>query len=182
MLMQNEVSGMGRRILALLVDLFMLKLADIPLSRTLREMTPSPLVVLVFEFCILLIYSTVFVSRRGQTPGKIMASLRIISAEGGAVTQGQAFVRSVVKWTPLFALVIVLSVISPFPVDPSRMALDPKAMVSPGGVSGDQVCLADIVLYGGLVLWFILVAIARKDPDRRGLHDRIAGTLVMRLP
>ena len=80
--MQSEVSGMGRRILALLVDLFMLKLADIPLSRTLREMTPSPLVVLVFEFCILLIYSTVFVSRRGQTPGKIMASLRIISADG----------------------------------------------------------------------------------------------------
>ena len=55
-------------------------------------------------------------------------------------------------------------------------------MVPPEGLSSDNAWLADIVLYGGLVLWFILVAIARKDPDRRGLHDRIAGTLVMRLP
>ena len=182
MLMQNEVSGLGRRTMAVLVDLFMLKLADIPLSRTLREVTPSPLVALIFEFCILVIYSTIFVSRRGQTPGKIMAALRVISADGGVVTQGQAFVRAMVKWTPLFAVVIAMSVIRPFPVDPSRMALDPNTIVPQQGPVQEEVRLADIVLYGGLVLWFILVAITRKDADRRGLHDRIAGTLVMRVP
>ncbi len=181
MLRQSEVSGLGRRLLALIIDLFMLKLADIPISRTLREITPSPMVVLVLEFCILLTYSTIFISRRGQTPGKIMASLRVIGSEGGAVNQRQAFVRAVVKWTPIFGVIILLSVISPFPTDPSQMALDPKMLVLPDGTTPETGTLGDIILYGGLLLWFILIAIVRKDPDRRALHDRIAGTLVMRV-
>ena len=67
----------------------------------------------------------------------------------------------------------------------ARWPRGPRQMsgaTTPPRFGSEEVRFADIVLYGGLVLWFILVAITRKDADRRGLHDRIADTLVMRVP
>lgn len=179
--MPNEVAGLGRRMAALLVDLLMLKLADLPLSRMLREVTPSPVAVLALEFAIVLVYATVFINRRGQTPGKIMTGLRVISADGGMVTQGQAFVRALVKWTPIFGALILLAALNPLPADPHQVALDPERVMAPPEVDPNRAMAASIVAYAAVALGFVLAWIARRHPDRQALHDRIAGTLVMRI-
>ncbi|MDA0745949.1 MAG: RDD family protein [bacterium] len=181
--MSNEIPGLGRRVAALFVDLLMLKLADLPLSRVLREITPSSTAVLALEFGVMLLYSTIFLSRRGQTPGKIMASLRVISVHGGAVTQGQAFVRALVKWAPIFGLLIALASLNPLPLNPQQVALNPESiLVQPDQVDADQVMIGNIISYLGLVMLFALVWITRRHPDQQSLHDRVAGTLVMRVP
>ena len=174
MLMQNEIPGMGRRLAGLIVDLLMLLLAHVPISLALREMTPSPVVVLVLDYCILLVYSTVFLSRRGQTPGKVMTSLRVISADGGAVTQQQAFIRALVKWTPVLGGVVLQALIAPPDLHPRQAA--PGA--DPGGM-GPQVALVEVIQLG---IWLALILITRRHPDRQAPHDRVAATLVMRLP
>ncbi len=175
MLMQDEIPGMGRRLVALLVDLLMLVLAYVPLSLALREMTPSPVAALVLVYFTSLVYSTVFLNRRGQTPGKVMASLRVISADGGVVTQRQAFIRTLVKWTPMFGILALLGVLAPSPADLQQMVSDPAAQQV-------DVNLKGVLVEGiGLVIGLVLLVITRRHPDRQAPHDRIAHTLVMRL-
>ncbi len=181
MLMQDEMAGLGRRFLAVVIDMLMLKLLDLPLSRTLREVTPSPIAALVLEYGITLVYCTVFLTRRGQTPGKIMTSLRVISADGGAIGRARAFLRSMVKWTPLFAILIVLSVLNPY-AEPHQVALDAgRVLTPPPDFDAGRSLLWSIVLYSGSLLGLALVWITRRHPDRQALHDRISGTVVMRV-
>ena len=175
MLMQNEIPGMGRRLVGLVVDLFMLLLAHVPISLALREMTPSPVAVLVLDYCILLVYSTVFLSRRGQTPGKVMTSLRVISADGGVVTQQQAFIRALVKWTPILGVVVLQALIAPPSLD-LQVAPEPDVGLGDVGLKG---ALVEVIQLG---IWLALVLITRRHPDRQAPHDRVAATLVMRLP
>ena len=130
MLMQDEMAGLGRRFLALVIDMLMLKLLDLPLSRALREVTPSPIAALVLEYGITLVYCTVFLVRRGQTPGKIMLSLRVISVVGGGIGQARAFVRSTVKWTPVFVFLIALSALNPY-TEPHQVALGAERVLTP---------------------------------------------------
>ncbi len=181
MLMQDEMAGLGKRFLALVIDMLMLKLLDLPLSRALREVTPSPIAALVLEYGITLVYCTVFLARRGQTPGKIMMSLRVISADGGAVGRTLALVRSTVKWTPVFGFVIVLSALNPY-ADPHQVALGAERVLTPPeNVDAGSLHAWSIIFYSGWLLGFVLVWITRRHPDRQALHDRLAGTLVMRV-
>ncbi|MCE2440123.1 MAG: RDD family protein [Candidatus Latescibacteria bacterium] len=181
MLMQDEMAGLGRRLLAVVIDMLMLKLLDLPLSRTLREVTPSPIAALVLEYGITLIYCTIFLARRGQTPGKIMTSLRVISVDGGPLGRARAFVRSAVKWTPFFAILIVLSVLNPY-AEPHQVALGAgRVLTPPPEFDAEGLHLWRIVLYSGSLLGLALVWITRRHPDRQALHDRVSGTLVMRV-
>ncbi len=181
MLMQDEMAGMGKRFLALVIDVLMLKLLDLPLSRALREITPSPIAALVLEFGITLVYGTVFLARRGQTPGKIMMSLKVISADGGAIGRARALVRSAVKWTPIFGFVIALSALNPY-VDPHQVALGAgRVLTPPAELDAGSLHAWSIVFYSGWLLGFVLVWITRRHPDRQALHDRVADTLVMRV-
>ncbi len=179
--MQDEMAGLGKRFLALMIDMLMLKLLDLPLSRALREVTPSPISALVLEYGITLIYCTVFLARRGQTPGKIMMSLRVISVDGGGMGRARAFVRSSVKWTPIFVILIVLSFLNPF-AEPHQVALGAERVLTPPeNVDAGSLRVWSIVFYSGWLLGFALVWITRRHPDRQALHDRLAGTLVMGL-
>lgn len=172
MLMQNEIVGLFQRLFALIIDGVMLFLASIPIWLTIREMTPSPMLDSVILYFTALLYSTIFLSKRGQTPGKIMTTLRIMSADGGVVTQRQAFLRSLVKWTPIFGILFLLAALTPATPVP-----DP----SPIGSDGLPSSSAGVVFLLGLVLAVVLVIITRIHPDRQALHDRIADTLVIRL-
>ena len=150
MLMQDEMAGLGRRLLAVVIDMLMLKLLDLPLSRILREVTPSPIAALVLEYGITLVYCTIFLARRGQTPGKIMTSLRVISVDGGAIGRARAFVRSTVKWTPVFAILIVLSVLNPY-AEPHQVALGAgRVLTPPPDFDARGLHLWSVVLYSGL--------------------------------
>ena len=116
--MRNELVGMWRRMAALVIDGIMLILASIPLSLIIREMTLSQVAIWLLLLGIMIIYSTVFITRRGQTPGKVMMMLRVISEKGGAVTQRQALIRSAVKWVPVFSVFILLATVSTPPPNP----------------------------------------------------------------
>ncbi len=179
MLMKDEMAGLGRRFLALAIDMLMLKLLDLPLSRALREVTTSPIAALVLEYGITLVYCTIFLARRGQTPGKIMMSLRVISVDGGAIGRVRAFVRSTVKWTPIFVILIVLSALNPF-AEPHQVALGAERVLTPPeNLDAGSLHVWSIVFYSGWLLGFVLVWITRRHPDRQALHDRAVGTLVM---
>ena len=181
MLMQDEMAGLGRRLLAVVIDMLMLKLLDLPLSRTLREVTPSPIAALLLEYGITLVYCTLFLARRGQTPGKIMTSLRVISVDGGAMGRPRAFVRATVKWTPFFAVLIVLSVLNPY-AEPHQVALGAgRVLTPPPDFDAEGQHLWSAVLYSGALLGLVLVWITRRHPDRQALHDRVSGTLVTRV-
>jgi len=173
--MQNEVPGVGRRMVALVLDLVILVLVNQPLSLGLREITQSRELLFVANFGILLLYSTIFLSRRGQTPGKIMASLRVIDAGGGAVTQRQALVRSIVKWTPVFGILILPIVMFPAP--------ELIEGIQPGDDSAalEQLSGSMTVFLFGFAIWLYLLARTRKHPDGQSIHDRIADTLVIRV-
>ena len=177
MLMPNEIPGLGRRIIAMAVDLLMMMMANQALLLGLREATNSLVVLLGLDYVILLCYSTLFLSARGQTPGKIMTSLRVIAEDGGGVSQSQALIRSVTKWTPLMGVLIFQALFSPVPMDmqlPHEGA--PSQPLPEGAVEGT------VVFLSGSVLWLVLLAIAKSHPDGRGVHDRVAKTMVMKLP
>ncbi|MDP6776926.1 MAG: RDD family protein [Candidatus Latescibacteria bacterium] len=174
--MGNEVAGMGRRVVALFADLFALALLNVPLSLAFRDMTLTPLSERLIAYAAMLIYATAFVSKTGQTPGKMIMRLRVISAEGGLVTQGQALVRALVKWTPIMGILALLAALSPPPEAVQQMSGESSAPPQPGSTAAGVVSLAAIGI------WLVLYAVTRRHPDRQAPHDRVAGTHVMRLP
>ena len=102
--------------IAVLIDFVMLFLAKIPIDQALSEITPSPTLLTLISYGIAIVYSTVFLGSRGQTPGKTMASLRVISVDGSGLNQRQALVRSVLKWSPIYAPLFLIAVTLPIPM------------------------------------------------------------------
>ena len=112
MLMQSEIAGIGRRLLAMVLDFVILTLV---LEVVLHNMLLSPadvwMAIVIFIFIV--IYSAIFLGIRGQTPGKMLLGLRVIDAQGGGLNYGQTFRRAVVKWSPVFVLFIVMALLTP---------------------------------------------------------------------
>ncbi len=175
MLMRDEMAGISRRVMGVVIDLIMLELAMVPLALGLREVTPSPVAVRLLELAVALVYSTIFLSGRGQTPGKIMATLRVIGADGGRLTPRQAFVRSLLKWLPVFVPMIALASMVRMPTNVHDAAVPGPELVAPSGP------LASAIPLLSLALWFILIVSTRRHPDGQAPHDRVAGTYVVRL-
>ncbi len=175
MLMREEVPGLGRRAGSVLIDLVMLELAMIPIALALREVTPSPTLLRVIEFGIAVVYSTVFLGGRGQTPGKTMTSLRVMSLDGTGLNQRQALVRSVLKWSPIFVPLILVTLLLPVPT-----TLQDASMASPMPLPDPHPLLATIPLIALGVL-LLLARATRRDPDGRAPHDRVADTTVMKV-
>ena len=173
MLMPNEVPGMWRRMIALVLDLLVLSLANVALSGALREVTAAPVAVIVADYFIMLVYAVVLLSQRGQTVGKMLTGLRVISPGGGAVTQPQAFIRALVKWTPVFGILVLQSVLAPpaAEVTMEQAPVDPAAALPAAAIS-----------LVGVIVALILILITRRHPDRQAPHDRVSDTFVTRLP
>ena len=64
MLMQSEIAGIGRRLLATVLDFVVLHLA---LTVVLRNMLLSPAGVWMVDFIFIVVYSAIFVGLMGQT-------------------------------------------------------------------------------------------------------------------
>jgi len=180
MLMRNEMAGLGRRGIAVVVDLMAVSLLA---GIALREMALPPLGMEVVRHSMMLIYSTVFLSQWGQTPGKMLMRLRVMGSEAGTVIPRQAFLRALVKWTPIFVVFALLMVLMPFPTDLQQRVpeladeqAEPLAMDSGSTVGGHMVAIA------GVALVFFLILVTRRHPDRQALHDRAANTYVVAMP
>ena len=173
--MRDEMAGIGRRCSALLIDYVMLELAMWPLGLAIRELTPSAAALRFLQFAIAVIYSTVFLAERGQTPGKIMVSLRALSSDGGALNQRQALVRAVVKWGCIFAPLISMAALMPLPTNVQRIGTEAPL------VAAEVPPLLPVLGFLSICLWFVLIVLTRRHKNGQAPHDRVAGTVVMRL-
>ena len=175
MLMQSEIAGIGRRLLATVLDFVILHLV---LTVVLRNMQLSPEGVWMvgFSFIFIVIYSAIFVGSMGQTPGKMLLRLRVIDAHGGGLNYVQTFRRAVVKWSPVFVLFIVMALLTPEELDQRPSDGEGIEVVEVETQSGVALLTAMVI---GTVGWIVLIHMARRHPDGQGIHDRVAETYVI---
>ncbi|MDE2723558.1 MAG: RDD family protein [Gemmatimonadetes bacterium] len=174
MLMQSEIAGIGRRLLATVLDFLILHLV---LTVVLRNMLLSPAGVWMVDFIFIVIYSAIFVGVMGQTPGKMLLGLRVIDAQGGGLNYVQTFRRAVVKWAPVFVLFIVMALLTPEELYQSPADGEVMDTVE---VDAQSAVASSTAMVIGTVVWVVLIHIARRHPDGQGIHDRVAETFVIR--
>ncbi len=174
MLMQSEIAGIGRRLLAAVLDFLILHLV---LTVVLRNMQLSPEGVWMADFIFMVIYSAIFLGIRGQTPGKMLLGLRVIDAHGGGLNYVQTFRRAVVKWSPVFMLFIVMALLTPEELYQRPADGD---VVDTVEVDEQSAMASSTVMVIGTVGWIVLIHMARRHPDGQGIHDRVAETYVIR--
>jgi len=139
-------------------------------------MTPSAATLRLLQFVIAVMYSTVFLGERGQTPGKIMAALRTLSSDGSAMNPRQALVRSILKWGCIFIPIISLASFVTLPTNVQRIGTVAPLELPP---LPEIVPVLVFVFFG---FFIVLIVATRRGHDRQAPHDRIAGTVVMRIP
>ncbi|MFN0030417.1 MAG: RDD family protein [Acidimicrobiales bacterium] len=118
------------------------------------QAVPRPVLLLVWAA--VLVYRFVATGEFGQTAGKYLLGIKVIAAGGEPIGWGQAVIRVFAPWTFLMAWGQV----------PSPWL--------------DRPVLAPVVW---TVVWLVGVAYVLPilwDPYCRGLHDRLAGTIVVR--
>lgn len=174
MLMQNEIAGMGRRLLATVLDVVILHLA---LSVVMRNMLLSPAGIWMVDLIIAVVYSAMLLGLRGQTPGKIVFGLQVIDADGGALDYVQTFRRSLAKWLPVFGLFIVMALV--IPEDLQKRPASGE-MIDTVEIDAQSAMFSSVVLVLGMVGWWVLIHLARRHPDGQAVHDQVAGTFVIK--
>ncbi len=107
----------------------------------------------VFLFVVLAIYFVWFWTHGGQTVAMKAWRLRVVRADGGALTQGQALARYVLSWL-WFA--------------PALLAIQLAGLH--GGAEIGVTLLAGVLAYAG---------VARLQPQRQFLHDQLCGTRIV---
>ena len=174
MLMQSEIAGIGRRLLATVLDFVILHLV---LTVVLRNMLLSPAGVWMVDFIFIVIYSAIFVGVMGQTLGKMLLGLRVIDAQGGGLNYVQTFQRAVVKWAPVFVLFIVMALLTPEEL--YQRPADGEVMDTVE-VDAQSAVASSTAMVIGTVVWVVLIHRARRHPDGQGIHDRVAETYVIK--
>ncbi|HEX5824284.1 MAG TPA: RDD family protein [Candidatus Limnocylindrales bacterium] len=148
------LAGVGTRLAAFLVDVFVLGCASVAISlvsNRIADDTASDVVATVLSAAIAIGYFAVaWISPRSATLGQRLGAIRVVDATSlGPLETGQAFVRSVA----LGAALNLLSIAAP--IDRTIGAL--------------------------LLIWpFALLVTAIIDVRHQGLHDRWTRTLVVR--
>ena len=175
MLMQSEIAGMGRRVLATVLDFVILMVA---LSAITHNMPVSHVKWWAIVFAIAVVYSALFGVLMGRTPGKMALGLRVIDAQGRGLNYAQMFRRAALKWSPIFALFIATALLTP-------EALYPRPANGEGvntvEVEAERALAPSAVMVIGTVGWLVLIHLARRHPDGQGLHDRAARTYVIEM-
>jgi len=174
MLLQNEIAGVGRRAVALILDLVVLLVG---LSVITRGMVLSPVGMWLMVFAIAICYSGLMVGLRGQTLGKMAMGIRVILPGGGRLNYGQTFQRAVLQWLPIFGIFILLAIL--MPEELRNRGAQPNLVEQVDLDSNASVVSSAIVLMGG-ILWLVLLHKARKHPDGQAVHDQVLGTYVIK--
>lgn len=106
----------------------------------------------------------------GATPGKRLLGVRVVCARGGArVGFGRAWLRNAVKLLPWECAHLALNV-------PDNPFVDPETGEF-RGVAGGEFRPAYLLTWLLLGAWLLA---AHRDAQHRGVHDRAAGTRVVR--
>ncbi len=165
MLMQSEIAGVGRRLLATVLDLVILHFFLLVVT---RGMVLPPVGMWVMEFVFAVCYSGLFLGLRGQTPGKMALGLRVIGAGEGILMYAQTFKRSFVKWIAIFCVFVFQALLMPSDLQ-EPVAQDVRVLGS------------SVVMLVGTIGWLWLVHTTRRHPDGQAWHDRLAKTFVVKL-
>jgi uncharacterized RDD family membrane protein YckC len=88
-------ASLGRRGLALFVDAMLVGFVVNLVLALARNLGATPTFLIIFGFS--LVYEALFVQHGGQTIGKSMAGVEVVSATGGPVSDTQAWLRAFVK-------------------------------------------------------------------------------------
>lgn len=126
------------------------------------------------------IYSVYFLTLRGQTIGKKGMDLKVVRMDGGQVTRQEAMLRGMVDLT--FALAIGLhGVFIAFMTLQSRAA--PQGFVEAVQVlgAGSGQGFGQFASYLSLLYVIAQIICFFATPERRAIHDLIAGTRVIRI-
>ncbi len=110
-----------------------------------------------YLFTIMGYYFTWFWTHGGQTLAMQTWKMRIVSADGHGLTKKQAVTRYLFSLTGIFFFVIVNYL---FPIN---------------FVSYHQLALVSVLIFGSGFIWALF------DPDHQYLHDRLAGTRIIKL-
>jgi uncharacterized RDD family membrane protein YckC len=138
----------------------------------------------LFFFGFPVFYFTWFHGRGGQTFGKMALRIRLLRTDGTAVTPWVAFKRwfVIVVLSGIIAFVLLLVVL----LAAVLLELVLTRISSFLSLSGKLQSAVDL-LVGGMVLFLVTVPSAIMflpvafDPKKQGLHDRICGTVVVKV-
>ena len=112
----------------------------------------------------IMLYEVALTARSGRTFGKDALSIMVVRHDDGQLpTAEAAFVRWIV---PAGASVAGAVVVAMIPVPEPQGLVD---LVGPAAA-------------GGFVAWLLVYASSMWDADRRGWHDKAAGTVVVNEP
>jgi uncharacterized RDD family membrane protein YckC len=150
---EDDVAGAGRRFLGRCIDGVVL----VPLSLILRFAVfhagrTSPPGLRLAVFALGAGYEVGAIALWGRTVGKLATGTRVVMAETG---RPPAWWAATLRWAPAGALAAVVGL--------GRVSSGAMASI------GFFELLVQVGIYGG-VLW---------DPRRQGLHDKLAGTVVV---
>jgi len=107
-----------------------------------------------FLFLVVGIYFTWF-GHKGQTLAMKTWHIRVVDADGQALTQKRALLRYVLSWI---------------------WFIPPLAILAPFALSGAETA---VLFLGWVMVWSLL---SRFHPQRQFLHDAIAGTRLVHVP
>ncbi len=124
-------------------------------------------------------YDTWMVGRYQATLGKLVIGAKVVNPDGTALTYRRAFLRWLVK-KPLITVLVWAPAMVGF-------ALMIGLVVGLAQSGSDESAAVVLAVIGGIVAFFALLALgtgvywmAAFDPQKRALHDRIAGTRVVK--
>lgn len=152
-----------RRIICLIYD-FLLILAVLFIASFIFHFIFSDAQAVYFKplfqfylFTIMGYYFTWFWTHGGQTLAMQTWKMRLVSADGRGLTKKQAIARYLFSLTGIFFFVAVNYL---FPIN---------------FVSYQQLALVSVLIFGSGFIWALF------DPDHQYLHDRLAGTRIIKL-
>jgi uncharacterized RDD family membrane protein YckC len=123
-------------------------------------------------------YYMYLVKRNGGTPGKRILDMRITMADGTPLTTKAAILRNIVEWG-----CAVLSTLS-FAMAGMRIAdaqFEPLGYLQKLQMIGASAPRWNTIPTYGTYAWFLIGAIVMlSSAKRRGIHDLLAGTVVVR--
>ena len=143
-----EYIGAGRRGIALVIDAVVAFIISAPFPYILGEGTVSSVIV---SHALVLLYLAGMWAWRGQTLGKMIMGIKVVSADGGPVGIGKALIRGMI----FFLYYIPATFLGVFLI----------------GLTG-------VYLFVGAVMIIVLLLIRRSE-TKMAPHDRIAGTRVI---
>jgi uncharacterized RDD family membrane protein YckC len=172
-----EYGGFWIRFWAAIVDGFAAMPVALAFYFLFELKGPNPIAASVTALAITLSFEVLLVAKYGGSPGKLAAGLRIRDVSLGEASARQAFIRALpnimVALLRIASTVVVVQALGPQLQQLSGRELDEAVRAATPGWTKYLGAIAGC--------WFIAEFVSMMSNDqRRALHDKIAGTVVIK--